>query len=303
MANNFNYIAYLGESHAPVQANLCHPGPNVSSAQQTTKTSRDLYLKVLSPKNKKEFKAINLRGLSKENIDDPSSLRKAIADQCDDLNPDSMEVGYFAHSKKLWINNRLDINDVWAIIERGDKITLWCLDTSRETQKRKHNDQGCEDFPPSSKKSCPGQSSVEERRATTSENKQKLEEQHKDKYTPFQLNLWAEMLTYGTHNSLEEPPSAVMFNRDKKGASCSSVQDSAVVSGMMTAVSSICQALRPKDVQETLSSPMKKAQLRGMYMKQLNELRQLYDSEILSKEEYEEQRSDLVKLLRKLSDN
>ena len=107
------------------------------------------------------------------------------------------------------------------------------------------------------------------------------------------------MLTYGTHNSFEEPPNASMFNRDKKGVSCSSVQDSAVVNGMMTAVNSLCQALCPKDVQETLSSPMKKAQLRGMYMKQLNELRQLYDSEILSNEE---QRSDLVKLLRKLTD-
>ena len=132
------------------------------------------------------------------------------------------------------------------------------------------------------------------------ENEQKLKEQHKDKYTPFQLKLWAEMLTYGTHNSFEEPLNAAMFNRDKKGVSSNG--ESAVASGMMTAVSSMCQALRPKDVQETLSSPMKKAQLRGMYMKQLNELRQLYDSDVLSKEEYEEQRSDLVKLLSKLTE-
>ena len=47
---------------------------------------------------------------------------------------------------------------------------------------------------------------------------------------------------------------------------------------------------------------MKRAQLRGTYMKQLNELRQLYDSEILNKDEYEEQRLDLVKLLRKLKE-
>ena len=90
MANNFNYIAYLGESHAPVQASLCQPGPNVSSGQQTTKISRDLYLKVLSPKNKKEFKTVSLRGLTKENIDNPFMLKKAISDQCGDLNPDSM---------------------------------------------------------------------------------------------------------------------------------------------------------------------------------------------------------------------
>ena len=45
------------------------------------------------------------------------------------------------------------------------------------------------------------------------------------------------------------------------------------------------------------------AQLRGTYMKQLNELRLLFDNDILSKDEYDEQRSGLVKLMQQLNEN
>ena len=47
-------------------------------------------------------------------------------------------------------------------------------------------------------------------------------------------------------------------------------------------------------------SPMKRAELRSMYLKQMTELRQLYDSGILCEEEYEEKRLELVDLLRQL---
>ena len=123
---------------------------------------------------------------------------------------------------------------------------------------------------------------------------------HKDKWTVFQYKLWAEALAYGTHTTFEEPPSASMFGRDQKRTS----NNDAVVSGVMAAMNSLCQALIPKEKADgqPMSSPMKKAQLRGMYIKQLNELRQLHDCQILSKEEYEEQRADLVKLMRELNE-
>ena len=46
---------------------------------------------------------------------------------------------------------------------------------------------------------------------------------------------------------------------------------------------------------------MKRAELRGTYMKQLAELKQFRDSGILDQEEYEEQRSDIIKLMRQLN--
>lgn len=50
-------------------------------------------------------------------------------------------------------------------------------------------------------------------------------------------------------------------------------------------------------------SPMKKAELRSTYMKQLSELRQLHDNGVLTEDEYEEQREELVQLMRQLKNN
>ena len=111
---NFNYIAYLGQAHAPVQVSSC----------QTSEKSSDLHLGVLSPHNKKEYKTVNVRGLRKDHVDTPAKLKAAISNQCDGLNPEKMEIGYFLNSRKLWINNRLDISDVWNMIDEREGHSL-----------------------------------------------------------------------------------------------------------------------------------------------------------------------------------
>ena len=98
-----------------------------------------------------------------------------------------------------------------------------------------------------------------------------------------------------------------MFRRDTKQCKKSpSDLNSTVVDGMLTVMNTLCQALTPTKPIEKQSapspsfSPLKQAQLRSTYLKQLSELRNLYDAGVLHKEEYEEQRSDLVNLLRQL---
>ena len=70
------------------------------------------------------------------------------------------------------------------------------------------------------------------------------------------------------------------------------------MSGMMNMVNTLCQAITPKvtppERRQMGLSPMKKAELRSTYLRQLSELRQLRDNEILTEEEYEEQREDLI---------
>ena len=277
--------------------------------QPAVNSSRnDFYLKVLCPENKKEFKTVTLRGLSPENIDTPTKLKEAISVQCSGLDPENMEVGYYSHSTKLWINSRLDVADVWNSIGRGEKPTLWCLDTTRQPLKRKRDNSGENDSQgQASKRPCSsqGSSTVEERKVKAKEYEQKLVELHRDKWTLFQYKLWAEMLVCGTHTSVDEPPSASMFNRESKhpssGLIANSTLNDTVVSGMMTVVTNLCQALAPKPgAGSTCSSPIKRAELRGTYMKQLTEFKQLRDGGILDQEEYEEQRSDIIKLMRQL---
>ena len=72
---------------------------------------------MLCPENK-DYKTVTLRSLFEENIDSHSALKELIFEQCERLNPLNMEVGYFIHSKKVWINSRLDINDIWKIVEK-----------------------------------------------------------------------------------------------------------------------------------------------------------------------------------------
>ena len=224
----------------------------------------DFYLKVLNPENKREYKTVTLRGLSRENIDTPTKLKEVISVQCDGLNPENMEVGYFVHSKKLWINSRLDISDVWNSVDKGEKLTLWCLGTTpRETLKRKCDDQASDDVgPPTKRHASQGPSSVEVRKAKAREYELKLLELHKDKWTSFQYKLWAEMLACGTHTSISDPPSASMFGRESKRSSTSSsaINDS-VVSGMVTVMNTLCQALVPKQAVTGSSSPMKRLSL------------------------------------------
>ena len=302
--------AQLNRAHSSVQQCVQPAQSSMTINHGAMNPGNDFYLKVLCPENKKEYKTVTLRGLSPEGIDTPTKLKEAISGQCDGLDPENLEVGYYSHSTKLWINSRLDINHVWSSISRGEKLTLWCLDTTpRLPPKRKRDNaqtgNGDDSQGQASKRprSSQGLSTVEKRKAKAKEYEQKLVELHKDKWTSFQYKLWAEMLVCGTHTSLDEPPSASMFSRESKRSSstASSSLNDTVVSGMMTMMSSLCQALVPKPAGSTCGSPVKRAELRGTYIKQLAELKQLRDSGILDEGEYEEQRSDIIELMRQLN--
>ena len=79
-----------------------------------------------------------------------------------------------------------------------------------------------------------------------------------------------------------------------------------VMSGMMSMMNTFCQALTPEvtpsERRQVGLSPMKKAELRSTYLKQLSELHQLRDNGILTEVEYEEQREDLIDSMHSLKE-
>ena len=271
--------------------------------------AHDLQLKVFNPSNKKDFKMFTLRNIEKHEIDSPDKLKNVIFHQHGrGLNPKQMEIGYFRLSKEIWINNRLDRNDLWDVIDNREKVTLWCVEAipSDQAQKRSRPD---EDKGLESTKKQKKLSRMEERKAEAEKHEQTLLEKHSDKYTRFQYKLRAEMYAGGNHNSLEEPPSAAMFTRDgkhsKKSQHESSALSTTVVDGMLTMMNTLCQTLTSKHTEKQPSissafSPMKRAKLRGTYLKQLSELRDLHSGGVLNEEEYGEQRCDVVNLMRQL---
>lgn len=109
------------------------------------------------------------------------------------------------------------------------------------------------------------------------------------------------MYVKGTHNCLEEPPHAAMFRRQNKDKKSGNTEQSSI---MFSVVDKLCIALTSKPAtpveKRSTFSPMKRAELRSTYIKQLGDLKQLQDNGILSNEEYEEQRVELVQQMRLL---
>ena len=70
-----------------------------------------------------------------DEMDSPDKLKDLIIDQCGDtVTKCNLEIGYFRRSKKFWLNNRLDMNDFWELILKGESITLWCVETTEHSR-------------------------------------------------------------------------------------------------------------------------------------------------------------------------
>ena len=209
-----------------------------------SKSVHGIFLKVFNPANKKEWQDYTLRTVSRETLDTPAKLREAIVSQCGEkIVPD--EVGYFDQTTKHWIHNRLDMNDVWDMIESGTKVTLWCNDCACTTVKKsshpgKHARLDAENDSNGKK---PKLSSADAKKALAEEHEQELKDKHDDKYTRFQYKLWAEMIASGVYTDSDEPPAASMFSRTPKrqrGTQLkSSTTSDAVVSGMMSVMNTL----------------------------------------------------------------
>ena len=170
-------VNVVGPSTWPQQAGLPPSSAkqiNSSQAEQCV----DAYLKVVNPANK-DHRQFMLRNLSRD-LDCPEKLKASIFAQCGDIvpQPEDMELGYFNQTKKVWINNRLDVNDLWNLVARGDTLTLWCTGVSpsqsgrNSKRNREERDTGENvDHEPPKK-----MTRVEERKALADEYEAKLKE-------------------------------------------------------------------------------------------------------------------------------
>ena len=184
------------------------PGHQLHVSSNGTSTANEFMnmdLKILNPSNKKEYRIYTLRHVSAD-LNSPSKLKDEIFEQCEESVPkaQNMELGYFHHSKKIWINNRLDLNDMWELVEKGEKIFLWCV--GKETVSQKRDFEDCE-FGLEDKENQPApkkgrHSNVESQKALVKEYEVDLKKKHEGACTPFQYKLWAELCASGCHTSL-----------------------------------------------------------------------------------------------------
>lgn len=279
---------------------LSSPSTSMQNSQDADQSKVDAYLRVLNPANKKDFRLYTLRDLSRE-MDSSDKLKMAIFTQCGDEAvplPRDMELGFYNQSgRKLWINNRLDMNDMWELVSKGEKLTLWCVGLPSPTAQSSRNmkrSSSEREKELTGESEPPKKMSKMEKRALAEDYEQKLKEKHGDKFSNFQFKFWAEMLAHDQHQSLEEPPGHAMFRRESKGGKKGqgSPADDTVIGGMLSVMNTLCSAITPnqsrQEVRRAILSPMKRAELRSTYIKQLSELRSLHESAMLSADEYEE---------------
>ena len=88
--------------------------------------SVNMEVKVLCPQNKKDYHMYTLCHITRD-VDSPEKLKSEICKQYEDVvsSPQRMEIGFYLHCKRKWINNRLDM--MCKVASKGGKVTLWCI--------------------------------------------------------------------------------------------------------------------------------------------------------------------------------
>lgn len=256
-------------------------------------------LKVLSPTNKREFNMFKLREITDHDLSSPDRLKQAILKQVGaDIVSAKLDfpVGFLDKSDKFWINNELDLKDAREVLSNG-KLTLWCIGKDKRGKKRSR-ERSC-DSDENSEEVCSitkRKSVSEERSSRVSDLKAEMREKHGSSYSGVQYSLWAEMIVAGTHESTDDPPRVPMFGSNRPRGRSNRLEET-----LTDVAGKIATALSPvPNPQNLLSSPIKSAELRGKYIQQLKEIVNLRDLGALTENEYEEHRSIIVNLMKKL---
>ena len=287
------------------------PFANINTTRDDEDSRRITYtLKIFNPNKKSKFSVQKFRRC--EEFKSPEDLRSCIRSEFSNLvQNDDFDVGYYKGrgSAKIWIKDEEDIKCMYEQ-HSGSEVSLWCqgkhddADTPTDTgNKRKASSQD-----PRPLKRQAIRDEVDELFAV-------LQEKHGSTYTAAQLRLWANMLQVGTHRDTDNPPKVPMFGlkTPKKTGGALNEALASVEEGFMRAIKSPAQptpslsgSTSPPNNSSRLPldeigvSPGKCASLRSQYIEQLKQLHQLLELTALSKEEYDEQKANILKKMQQL---
>lgn len=209
----------------------------------------------------------------------------------------SADVGYFEgkQSSKIWIVSIKDLDSMYQKAKNENDFFLW-IQTS---------DSDSDGNEPVKKKKKSG-SSRQEKEGEVDEIYEKLKKKHDGSYTSPQLKLWARMVHCGTHDDYDDPPQVPMIT----GTQPKNHKKDSFTAAITGAAEAVAKVLSPQPVSLMSSSessgnmgisPGKSTELRMKNLEQLRVLQQLYEENILSDSEFSEQKSIVLKALRKLS--
>lgn len=273
-------------------------------------------VKILNPHRKRDIIVRDMRkfnGRFKSIIE----MKVKLLDEFQEHIPPIMtfDVGYFSGrpSAKHWIYTEDDLKMMYKNCNNYD-IMLWCDGRSvgSETSKKK-------------KKLDTFVSKREEKEQRVEELSKELQELNSENLdlNEVQYRLWARMISTGIHSSKETPPQVPMItgitpkrkkrvDEERKPLQESIVSTAAAV---VKAVNSGSTLIQSPTIHQTVHdpstpkrklgiqlgvSPGKAADIRSKSFGQLNVLKQLYDDNVLTPDEFEEQKSVILSNLKKL---
>ena len=230
----------------------------------------------------------------------------------------NFSVGYFVgrtYGTKHWICTEEDLKMMYVKCP-GPDIMLWCDGRSEDTET------------PASKRVKVDDHSSTKRESKENQIEQlagELKERNKDKLelTEPQYRLWARLLSTGVHSSKDEPPKIPLITgvtpkrRSKVDEDRRFLQESiaSTTAAVVKAVNSGGTLVQSPSIQQTVQepstssnksdnrsqlgvSPGKAAEIRGKSFGQLNALKQLYDDQVLTLEEFQEQKTVILSQLK-----
>ena len=176
-------------------------------------------------------------------------------------------------------------------------MCLWCDGHEEESNPRKRKRDSSP--PPPSKRAA--------KEREVEDIVKELKDLHQDtieKYSDPQYRLWARMITNGTHSSKETPPQVPMITGITPSRSARKTLEDTVVS----TVSAVVKAMASPQKNFSLSqesgmglSPSKAVDIRGKCFAQLSSLKKLFEDAVITEDELQEQKSSILKTLRKFS--
>ena len=273
-------------------------------------------LKIINPIKKSDFIIREVRHFTGKFMS-ILDLKSKIMDEFKDQLPESTDfkVGYFhgKQSAKRWLITQEDID---LMYESGKtKLLLWADarsspptadEATSKGHKRKHE-------------SISG-SFVSKRQQIESEVDEvvsELKEKHGSKYSLPQLRLWARSVISGNHDSKDEPPNLPAITglapkRPKKQSFGDALAEAASTFASAIRAPEIRQSGGPNAVVLSGSSPVKVSEnerpvclspgrVTELRSKKLQELKYLLEHNILTNEEFGEQKALVLASLRKLT--
>ena len=318
-----NNSAGVSEVSVTVNRSSCTPGSSSEVARKIV-TPRDMHrgvtitpiqpaqqkqviekalLKAVSKKAGKKTqsgaKTFILRSIRVSMVTSCSHLKDLIRKQLgEEIIKTDFDVGYLQGSNVIIMRNQTDVLELWSNLQKGFNTVMWCdglfvKQSKTSTSRKRSMDSDSDDEEHSTKKT-----KKEEKDSAVKKCIEDLNTTHKEKYTPMQYRIWAEMKCSGLHDSMTTPPVTSMFVR--AGGSTPKKATSATDT-VSQAICQLASALTPK-APSVASSPANVIEYRSKCYHQLAELKNLAESSLLSEEEYSLERQAIMDTLHKLQE-